>query len=84
MEVSWVPSSSSGIIDEDDELVSGGGRSSKGKGHERRKGVESFGAGMERGGEEHSQLSESDRKGRTERRKGIRSGSKNVFRRMDG
>ena len=84
MEVSWMPSSSSGIVDKDDELVSGGGRSLKGKGYERRKGVESFGAGMEKGGEEDSQLNESDRKGRTERRKGIRSGSKNVFRRMDG
>jgi ribosome biogenesis protein ENP2 len=83
MEVSWMPSSSSGHIDEGDELVSGG-RSSEDKGRERRKGVQSFGAGMERGGEERSQLSENDRKGRTERRKGVRSGSKNVFRRMDG
>lgn len=83
VEVSWIPSSLSGHIDEDDELVSGGGRSSKGQGR-RRRGVESFGAGMERGGEERSELNESDRKGRTEKRKGIRSGSKNVFRRMDG
>lgn len=79
-----MPNPSSGIIDQDDELVSAGGRSSKGKGHEGRKGVKSFGAGMEKGGEEHSRLSENDRKGRTARRKGVRSGSKNVFRRMDG
>jgi ribosome biogenesis protein ENP2 len=84
MEVSWMPSSSAGHIDQDDDLASGGGKLPKGKAHERRKGVESFGAGMEKGGEEHSQLSENDRRGRTHRRKGVRSGSKNVFRRMDG
>jgi ribosome biogenesis protein ENP2 len=83
MEMSWVPASSSGTRDEDDNLVSGGGRPSKVEGRERRKGVEIFGAGMERGGEEHSRMSESDRKGRTERRKGVRSGSKNIFRKMD-
>jgi ribosome biogenesis protein ENP2 len=83
MELSWVPSSS-GAMDDDDMLVSGGGRP-KGKGKERTPGVESFGAGMEKGGEERfTELSESDRKGRTQRRKGVRSGSKNVFRKIDG
>ncbi|KAK7036632.1 Small ribosomal subunit biogenesis [Paramarasmius palmivorus] len=49
----------------------------------KRKGVETFGAGMERGGEERQvEVSESDRKGRTHRRQGVRSGSKNMFRRM--
>lgn len=49
----------------------------------RRKGVEVFGAGLEKGGEElEAALSESERKGRTQRRKGMRSGSKNTFRRM--
>lgn len=49
----------------------------------RRKGAETFGAGMERGGEDPEvNLTESERMGRTHRRKGMRSGSKNVFRRM--
>ncbi|KAL1747387.1 WD40-repeat-containing domain protein [Schizophyllum fasciatum] len=50
----------------------------------RRKGVETFGSGMERGGEEDEgrDLSESEKKGRTQRRKGVRSGSKSAFRRM--
>ncbi|KAK7436516.1 Small ribosomal subunit biogenesis [Stygiomarasmius scandens] len=73
MEMSWVPSSSNegGRKDE--------GRKSKQK---QRKGVETFGAGMERGGETARELSENERKGRTQRRTGVRSGSKNVFRRM--
>ncbi|EDR09268.1 NUC153 and WD40 repeat-containing nucleolar rRNA processing-related protein [Laccaria bicolor S238N-H82] len=72
MEISWVPSASSAKDDD-------GSRQGGGKKQERRKGVEVFGAGMEKGGEE---VSESGRKGRTQRRKGVRSGSKNVFRRM--
>jgi ribosome biogenesis protein ENP2 len=48
-----------------------------------RKGVEVFGAGMERGVEEaKGEMSESERSGRKQRRKGMRSGSKNVFRQM--
>ncbi|KAF9459764.1 WD40-repeat-containing domain protein [Collybia nuda] len=83
MELSWVPSSSE-PKDADDMLVPGGGPP-KNKGKGRRPGVESFGAGMEKGGEESSlRMSDSDRKGRTQRRKGIRSGSKNVFRKIDG
>lgn len=82
MEMSWMPSSS-GPQDDDDLLVPGSGRP-KGKGKERRPGVESFGAGMEKGGEATMELSESDRKGRTQRRKGVRSGSKNMFRKIDG
>lgn len=78
--MSWVPSSS-GPIAEDDMLVEGGGGGKKRS--DRRKGVEVFGAGMERGGEEPVDQSESDRKGRTHRRKGVRSGSKNVFRKID-
>lgn len=46
-----------------------------------RKGVEVFGAGMERGVEEpRGEMSESERSGRKQHRKGMRSGSKNVFR----
>lgn len=74
MEVSWVPSGTR-KVDEDDMLVSGGGSNGKPK----RKGVETFGAGMEKGGDNIVEMSESDKKGRTQRRKGVRSGSKNVF-----
>ncbi|KAF8157008.1 NUC153 and WD40 repeat-containing nucleolar rRNA processing-related protein [Crassisporium funariophilum] len=77
MEISWVPSSSTG---------SGGKDSGEGKGKmrgkEKRKGVEVFGAGLERGVEERSDANESERQGRTQRRKGVRSGSKNAFRRI--
>ncbi|TRM60412.1 WD40-repeat-containing domain protein [Schizophyllum amplum] len=72
MEVSWVPSTTAA----DDGAPKGKGR---------RKGVETFGAGMERGGEEEDRtLSESEKKGRSYRRKGVRSGSKGAFRRMQG
>jgi ribosome biogenesis protein ENP2 len=80
IEMSWVPSESSRIED-DDKLVPGG--SSSKKRQDRRKSGESFGAGMEKGtSERHGDMSNGDRKGRTERRKGVRSGSKNSFRRM--
>jgi ribosome biogenesis protein ENP2 len=81
MEISWVPSSSSARDDED-----GDGKKSgrAGKDKTRRKGIESFGAGLERGFEEDANIADSERKGRTQRRQGIRSGSKNVFRRIDG
>ncbi|KAG6894844.1 hypothetical protein C0992_004346 [Termitomyces sp. T32_za158] len=80
MEISWMPSS--GQRDGDDMLVSGGRRQKNGK--TKRPGVEMFAAGMEKGGDRSSvDLSESERKGRTERRKGLRSGSKNMFRKMD-
>jgi ribosome biogenesis protein ENP2 len=42
-------------------------------------GIKYLGAGLERG-MERQEVSEADRKGRTQRRKGIRSGSKNAFR----
>lgn len=46
------------------------------------KGVERFGAGMEKGGGDRNarELSEQERSGRTRRRRGMRSGSKNAFR----
>ncbi|CAE6461758.1 unnamed protein product [Rhizoctonia solani] len=43
--------------------------------------VERFGAGMERGGEREEAPGENERNGRTRRRTGVRSGSKNTFRR---
>ncbi|KZP15926.1 hypothetical protein FIBSPDRAFT_795006 [Athelia psychrophila] len=79
VETSWVPSASSRPMDDDDMMIPGGPGK---KTLERRKGVESFGAGMEKGGERQVDMSEGDRRGRTERRKGVRSGSKNTFRRI--
>ena len=73
--MSWVPTQGKGK----------GSENGKGKvWEERRKGVERFGSGMERGGEggEGRALSEQERSGRTERRRGVRSGSKNTFRRI--
>jgi ribosome biogenesis protein ENP2 len=80
MEVSWVPSASSARDANDVDAGSGSGKSKS----KSRKGVQEFGAGLEKGYRgDDSQVSEQDRKGRTQRRKGVRSGSKNVFRRMD-
>ncbi len=78
MEITWTPSASSPKNGPEQE-GSRGKKSRKGQ-ERKRKGVESFGAGMERGGMEEVDISEAERKGRTQRRKGIRSGSKNVFR----
>lgn len=77
MEISWVPSASSGRRDEGEDE---GRHPKSGKEKVRRKGVESFGAGLERGVEENVGMADSERKGRTQRRKGVRSGSKNAFR----
>jgi ribosome biogenesis protein ENP2 len=48
----------------------------------RRPGIEYLGAGLEKGVEQFKNLSETERKGRSERRKNVRSGSKNVFRKL--
>jgi ribosome biogenesis protein ENP2 len=78
MEMSWVPSPSAGLGQDDSES-----QNRKRRDKERRKGVEKFGAGLEKGGEDQSvEMTESSRKGRTQRRKDIRSGSKAAFRRM--
>ncbi|KAF7970981.1 hypothetical protein HWV62_22473 [Athelia sp. TMB] len=79
VEMTWVPSASSGPVDDSDMMIPGGPGKKR---LEKRKGVESFGAGMERGGERQVDVGEGDRRGRTERRKGVRSGSKNTFRRI--
>ncbi|KAH9171073.1 WD40-repeat-containing domain protein [Lactarius sanguifluus] len=83
--VSWVPAPRSksdarvGKEDEDDLLVGRGGKPRKVRPP---KGVERFGAGMEKGGGDRSarELSEQERSGRTQRRRGMRSGSKNTLR----
>ena len=73
MEMSFIPSGAG-----DDEPRLAGVRKK-----DVRKGVEVFGAGMERGVEEpKGEMSESERSGRKQRRKGMRSGSKNVFRQL--
>ncbi len=65
--------------DDGDLLVGRGGKSRK---VAPPKGVEKFGAGMEKGGGDHSArgLSEQERSGRKQRRRGMRSGSKNALR----
>ncbi|KAG9073975.1 hypothetical protein FS749_014519 [Ceratobasidium sp. UAMH 11750] len=77
-EMSFVPL---GRADSDEEQRSarksrkGGAGGSGGK-------VERFGAGMERGGRgKEEDVKENERNGRTKRRTGVRSGSKNAFRR---
>ncbi|KAF7300715.1 NUC153 domain-containing protein [Mycena chlorophos] len=73
-EVSWIPSSSSSSKKEaSDSAAKGRGKA--------RKGTETFGAGLSKGyvGDD-VELSEQDRSGRTRRRQGMRSGSKNAFR----
>ena len=71
MEMSFVPSHT------------GDGEPAQKKKKDVRKGVEAFGAGMERGVEEpRGEMSESERSGRKQRRKGMRSGSRNVFRQL--
>lgn len=83
MEMTFMPKTSS-MGDDDDEPA--GGKATQWKGKEKgpkRKGVEVFGAGMERGGDEPEvEVAESESSGRTKRRQGMRSGSRNTFRRM--
>ena len=67
MEVTFVPRTSASAGDYDDDGERDGARAGKmSKGKEpRRKGVEVFGAGMERGGEEpEAQMLEAERRGR--------------------
>ena len=88
VEVSWVPTATSrpGRLDDDDDddLVERRSGGHKPTSKDVRKGVERFGAGMEKGGEDPDMrvLSEQERSGRTRRRRGMRSGSKNAFRQM--
>ena len=80
MEISWVPTSSSSATGGKDN----GDRQSKSRTvkDRLRKGVETFGAGLERGVERMESSNDSERQGRSHRRKGVRSGSKNTFRRL--
>ena len=77
MEMSWMPTTSS----KDDEHSDDDAQTrSKPKG--KRKGVESFGAGMEKGVDSSEQINEASRTGRSKRRSGVRSGSRNAFRNL--
>lgn len=82
VEVSWVPAPRS---KSDARAGSEAGKDEDG-GKSRKvatpKGVERFGAGMEKGGGDRSarEMSEQERSGRKQRRRGMRSGSKNAFR----
>jgi len=90
MEVSWVPnlrsSTGGGWAEGGDGEGEDRGDLARGKRTSKdtrvRKGVERFGAGLEKGGEDPDMrvLSEQERRGRTQRRRGMRSGSKNAFR----
>ena len=93
VEVSWVPAPKSSRSDvpakkegdeDEDGLVGGQQRRPKRALKDIRKGVERFGVGMEKGGEDPNMrvLSEQERRGRSQRRRGMRSGSKNAFRQM--
>jgi ribosome biogenesis protein ENP2 len=76
MEMTWTPSTSQ-VAPGDSLFDDSDGTKNKKKST---RGGEMFGAGMEKGVVEQAELSEMERKGRTQRRKGVRSGSKNVFR----
>ncbi|KAG9122608.1 hypothetical protein FRC07_000946 [Ceratobasidium sp. 392] len=75
-EMSFVPS---GRADSDEEERKNTRKNRKGGGSGGQ--VERFGAGMERGGRSEEEVKENERNGRTKRRTGVRSGSKNAFRR---
>jgi ribosome biogenesis protein ENP2 len=72
--LSWTPSKTK----RDSGEPAKGGRNSK----TNRPGIEYLGAGLEKGVERLNNLSEAERMGRSERRKNVRSGSKNVFRKL--
>src|SRR6266540_3756187 len=79
MEMSWVPSSSNGGTQRGlDPSTSKSPSGMTGRKKGKRKGMETFGAGLEKGIEEVVEVTESERIGRTQRRKGGRSGSKNA------
>lgn len=69
--LSWMPSNANGDSGKPE-----------GKSRSKRPGIEYLGAGLEKDVERPNNLSEAERKGRSERRKNVRSGSKNAFRRL--
>lgn len=87
VEISWLPNANDDARHAAEDALENkraaeakGKRKVAGEKLEKRQGVQSFGAGMERGGDERNRhVSETDRRGRTERRKGMRSGSRNTI-----
>lgn len=88
--MSWVPSSKSSKSgggdddwDMDEGLAKHIGKKAAQRREDKKRGIERFGAGMEKGGGESGDGgADKGRGGRMERRRGVRSGSKNTFRRM--
>lgn len=81
MEMSFIPKTSARAGEDEQDEYSGG---TSRKERQADKKVERFGAGMEKGSagdDEQGQLEGEGRDGRTRRRLGGRSGSKNAFRR---
>ena len=78
MEMSWIPSTTS----KDDVPSDNETQTVRSKPKGKRKGVETFGVGMERGVDTSEQGGEQGRTGRLKRRSGVRSGSRNVFRNL--
>lgn len=90
MEMSFIPKSGpvkgkgkeiEGIVD-DDFRPDKGAVAREAAREKKRRGIEEFGAGMERGGEEAERVREEDKVGRQKRRTGGRSASGNTFRKM--
>lgn len=75
MTISWIPESKGKKSDEGDTHKS---KIAVGR---KKNGIEYLGSGLERGAG-NVELPEMERKGRTSRRQGIRSGSKNAFRKL--
>ena len=82
-DITWTPSAASEKKHKHSEMLSDSATSNaREKGKSKR---ERFGAGLERGGQEEDAralLKEEERRGRTHRRTGIRSGSRNTFRKL--
>lgn len=91
MEMSFIPKADAagkgkgkqaeGIVD-DDFVQDKGSLAREVAREKKRRGIEEFGAGMERGGEEEERVKEEDKQGRQKRRTGGRSASGNTFRRI--
>ena len=79
MEISFIPTSAGDYEHSDDERNSKTSRLDSKK----QKGIEKFGAGLEKGNvPTRDDMEPASRFGRMKRRSGVRSGSKNVFRKI--
>ncbi|KAF8662361.1 hypothetical protein AX16_001166 [Volvariella volvacea WC 439] len=85
MEISWVPSAGASTNEDTAKPTKSQLSKPSAAGKQPRiKNAETFGMGLERGGvvDTTGDLGEDERGGRKQRRRGVRSGSKNTFRRM--